>query len=93
MTLNIRQVDFSITQRNKGLTQEVSAATTGISVRSGRRIEKGLWRQAGGRSDGYLYFIVHQPYRQPAFHMNKDMHQKPYALMRAKIDEKPFSTR
>jgi hypothetical protein len=49
VTLNIRQVDFSITQRNKGLTQEVSAATTGISVRSGRRVEKGLWRQAGGQ--------------------------------------------
>lgn len=49
MTLNIRQVDFYMTQRNKGLTQEASAATTGISVRSGRRIEKGLWQQAGER--------------------------------------------
>lgn len=93
MTLNIRQVDFSITQRNKGLTQEVSAATTGISVRSDAESKKACGDRPGGRSDGYLYFIVHQPHRQPAFHMNKDMHQKPYALMRAKIDEKPFTTR
>lgn len=49
MTLNIRQVDFYMTQRNKGLTQEAAATTTGISVRSGRRIEKGQWQQAGDR--------------------------------------------
>ena len=49
MTLNIRQGDFYMTQRNKGLTQEASAGTTGISVRSGRRIEKGQWQQAGER--------------------------------------------
>ncbi|RAP69587.1 putative iSAfe9, transposase [Candidatus Erwinia dacicola] len=49
MTLNIRQVDFYMTQRNKGLTQEASAATTSIFVRSGRQIEKGLWQQAKER--------------------------------------------
>lgn len=43
--------------------------------------------------DGYLYFIVNQLHRQPVFHMNKDMRQKPYALMRVKIDEKPIITR
>ncbi|WP_274822642.1 hypothetical protein [Klebsiella pneumoniae] len=36
MTLNTRQVSFYMAQRNKGLTQEAAAATTGISVRSGR---------------------------------------------------------
>lgn len=49
MALNIRQVSFYMTQRNKGLTQEAAAATAGISVRSGRRIEKGLWQQVGDR--------------------------------------------
>lgn len=44
MTLNTRQVSFYMAQRNKGLTQEAAAATTGISVRSGRRIEKGQWQ-------------------------------------------------
>lgn len=43
--------------------------------------------------DGYLYFIVNQLHRQPGFYKNKDMRQKPYALMRVKIDEKPIITR
>lgn len=43
--------------------------------------------------DGYLYFIVNQLHRQPGFHKNKDMRQKPYALMRVKIGERPVSTR
>jgi hypothetical protein len=38
-----------MTQRNKGLTQEAAATTAGISVRSGRRIEKGQWQQSGDR--------------------------------------------
>ncbi len=49
MTLNTRQVSFYMAQRNKGLTQEAAAATTGISVRSGRRIEKGQWQSSGER--------------------------------------------
>ncbi|EFW11994.1 hypothetical protein SSYM_1874 [Serratia symbiotica str. Tucson] len=49
MALNIRQVSFYMTQRNKGLIQEAAAATAGISVRSGRRIEKGQWQQVGDR--------------------------------------------
>jgi len=49
VTLNTRQVSFYMAQRNKGLTQEAAAATTGISVRSGRRIEKGQWQSSGER--------------------------------------------
>lgn len=49
MALNTRQVSFYMTQRNKGLTQEAAAATAGISVRSGRRIEKGQWQQVATR--------------------------------------------
>lgn len=49
MALNTRQVSFYMAQRNKGLTQEAAAATAGISVRSGRRIEKGQWQQSGDR--------------------------------------------
>ncbi len=49
MALNTRQVSFYMAQRNKGLTQEAAAATAGISVRSGRRIEKGQWQSSGER--------------------------------------------
>ena len=41
MTLNTSQVSYYITQRKKGITQHISAMKAGISVRSGRRIEKG----------------------------------------------------
>ena len=36
-----RQEDLYMQSRQKGLTQPAAAAKTGISVRSGRRIEKG----------------------------------------------------
>ncbi len=36
-----RQEDLYMQSRQKGLTQDASAAKTGISIRSGRRIEKG----------------------------------------------------
>ncbi|RPD94236.1 gluconolaconase [Candidatus Pantoea deserta] len=39
--------------------------------------------------DGYLYFTVNQLNRQPGFHGGKDLRQKPYALMRVKIDSAP----
>lgn len=41
MTLNTSQVSYYMTQRKKGITQHISAMKAGISVRSGRRIEKG----------------------------------------------------
>eukprot|EP01133_Synstelium_polycarpum_P013638 gene13638-16057_t len=41
VTLNTSQVSYYITQRKKGITQHISAMKAGISVRSGRRIEKG----------------------------------------------------
>ena len=40
MTLNTSQVSYYMTQRKKGITQHISAMKAGISVRSGRRIEK-----------------------------------------------------
>ncbi|HAJ0160400.1 TPA: IS21 family transposase, partial [Escherichia coli] len=43
MTLNTSQVSYYMTQRKKGITQHISAMKAGISVRSGRRIEKGEW--------------------------------------------------
>lgn len=43
--------------------------------------------------DGYLYFTVNQLHRQPGFHQGKDMRQKPYSLLRIKIDAAPVSTR
>lgn len=43
MTLNTSQVSYYMTQRKKGITQHISAMKAGISVRSGRRIEKGQW--------------------------------------------------
>lgn len=49
MTLNTSQVSYYMTQRKKGVTQHISAMTAGISVRSGRRIEKDQWSKAGAR--------------------------------------------
>ncbi len=43
MTLNTSQVSYYMTQRKKGITQHISTMKAGISVRSGRRIEKGEW--------------------------------------------------
>ena len=49
MTLNTHQVSYYMTQRKKGVTQHISAMKAGISVRSGRRIEKDQWSKAGNR--------------------------------------------
>ncbi|USK61786.1 major royal jelly family protein [Peribacillus asahii] len=42
--------------------------------------------------DQYLYVIVNQLHRQPRFHYGKDLRQKPYSLLRIKIDEFPAPT-
>lgn len=42
--------------------------------------------------DQYLYVIVNQLHRQPRFHYGKDLRQKPYSLLRIKIDELPAPT-
>lgn len=42
--------------------------------------------------DQYLYFIVNQLHRQPRFHYGNDLRQKPYSLLRMKIDELPAPT-
>ncbi|MEX8729384.1 IS21 family transposase, partial [Salmonella enterica] len=47
MTLNTSQVSYYMTQRKKGVTQHISAMKAGVSVRSGRRIEKDQWSKAG----------------------------------------------
>jgi hypothetical protein len=49
VTLNTSQVSYYMTQRKKGATQHISAMKAGISVRSGRRIEKDQWSKAGER--------------------------------------------
>lgn len=42
--------------------------------------------------DQYLYVIVNQLHRQAKFHYGKDLRQKPYSLLRLKIDEMPALT-
>ncbi|MFB1098081.1 L-dopachrome tautomerase-related protein [Terribacillus sp. JSM ZJ617] len=42
--------------------------------------------------DQYLYVIVNQLHRQERFHYGKDLRQKPYGLLRMKIDEFPAPT-
>ncbi|WP_139999939.1 L-dopachrome tautomerase-related protein [Paenibacillus paridis] len=42
--------------------------------------------------DQYLYVIVNQLHRQARFHYGKDLRQKPYSLLRIKIDESPAPT-
>ncbi|RED63296.1 L-dopachrome tautomerase-related protein [Cohnella lupini] len=39
--------------------------------------------------DRYLYFIVNQLHRQANYHYGIDLRQKPYSLLRLKIDELP----
>ncbi|WP_440974666.1 L-dopachrome tautomerase-related protein [Pseudomonas koreensis] len=43
--------------------------------------------------DGYLYFIANQLHRQAVFRGGQDQRQKPYSLMRLKIDAAPAPTR
>ncbi|MFJ2478840.1 L-dopachrome tautomerase-related protein [Pseudomonas sp. NPDC087598] len=43
--------------------------------------------------DGYLYFTANQLHRQAAFRGGQDQRQKPYSLMRLKIDAAPAPTR
>lgn len=42
--------------------------------------------------DQYLYVIVNQLHRQARFHYGRDLRQKPYSLLRIKIDELPAPT-
>ncbi|MCA1318347.1 major royal jelly family protein [Bacillus tianshenii] len=42
--------------------------------------------------DQYLYVIVNQLHRQARFHYGKDLRQKPYSLLRMKIDDFPAPT-
>ncbi len=42
--------------------------------------------------DGYLYFMANQLHRQAIFHAGKDLRQKPYSLLRVKIDAAPAPT-
>ncbi|EKT4454829.1 L-dopachrome tautomerase-related protein [Pseudomonas sp. yb_9] len=42
--------------------------------------------------DGYLYFTANQLHRSPNFNDGQDKRQKPYSLMRVRIDAKPADT-
>lgn len=42
--------------------------------------------------DGYLYFTANQLQRQAGFHDGKDLRDKPYRLLRVKIDATPAPT-
>src|SRR3546814_14190843 len=42
--------------------------------------------------DGYLYFTANQLQRQAGFHDGKDLRDKPYSLLRVKIDAAPAPT-
>lgn len=43
--------------------------------------------------DGYLYFTANQLHRQAGFQGGKDLRQKPYSLLRVKINAAPAPTR
>ncbi|WP_421546725.1 L-dopachrome tautomerase-related protein [Pseudomonas sp. QD4] len=43
--------------------------------------------------DGYLYFTANQLHRQAVFRSGQDQREKPYSLMRLKIDAAPAPTR
>lgn len=44
-------------------------------------------------ADGYLYFTANQLHRQAGFHGGKDLREKPYSLLRVKINATPVQTR
>lgn len=44
-------------------------------------------------TDGYLYFTANQLHRQAGFHGGKDLREKPYSLLRVKINATPVQTR
>lgn len=44
-------------------------------------------------ADGYLYFTNNQLNRQKQFNNGRDLREKPYSLMRIKVDAKPVSMR
>ena len=43
--------------------------------------------------DGHLYFTANQLHRQAQFHGGKDLRQKPYSLLRVKVDAGPVLLR
>jgi sugar lactone lactonase YvrE len=42
--------------------------------------------------DGYLYFTANQLHRQAAFNGGKDAREKPYSLLRVRINAAPAPT-
>ncbi len=50
-----------------------------------------LWPDTMSLSDdGFLYVTANQLYNQPSMHNGKDLRQKPYLLLRIKIEAKPI---
>ena len=43
-------------------------------------------------ADGYLYFTANQLHRQKQFHNGKDLREKPYSVLRVKIDGTPVGS-
>lgn len=41
-------------------------------------------------NDGYLYFTANQLHRQARYHNGQDLRQKPYSLMRVRVDAQPI---
>jgi sugar lactone lactonase YvrE len=44
-------------------------------------------------TDGYLYITANQLHRQPRYHNGQDLRQKPYSLLRVRIDAQPVLLR
>ena len=40
-------------------------------------------------ADGYLYITCNQLHRQPKFHGGEDLREKPYVLIRTRVDAEP----
>ncbi len=43
--------------------------------------------------DGYLYFTTNQLHRQASYHWGHDLREKPYSIMRVKIENGPVLLR
>jgi hypothetical protein len=43
--------------------------------------------------DGYLYFTANQLNRQAQFHRGRDLRQRPFVLLRTRVDGRPLEAR
>ncbi len=67
------------------------AFANGVEVTTLAHDPRLLWPDTMSLSDdGFLYVTANQLYNQPSLHNGKDLRQKPYLLLRIKIDAKPI---